>query len=133
MGIDGKRAMNARQVYLLVCAVGIVPIALSYGLFPQASLGLLFGLELPDPDGVHIFRAVMGLYLALAVFWLAGYARPKLRQAAIWSAVVFMLGLAAGRMLSLMVDGPGSWLLQAYLGLELVFGAAGVILLAKTD
>ena len=86
--------MNARQVYLLVCAVGIVPIALSYGLFPQASLGLLFGLELPDPDGVHIFRAVMGLYLALAVFWLAGYARPKLRQAAIWSAVVFMLGLA---------------------------------------
>ena len=44
-----------------------------------------------------------------------------------------MLGLAAGRMLSRMVDGPGSWLLQAYLGLELVFGAAGVILLAKTD
>ncbi len=125
--------MNARQIYLLVCAIGIVPIALSYGLFPRASLGFLFGLELPDPDGIHLFRAVMGLYLALAVFWLAGYARPALRQPAIWSAVVFMLGLAAGRILSLMIDGPGSGLLQLYLGLELVFGAAGAVLLMKSD
>lgn len=133
MKSDGKNTMSARQVYLLVCAIGIVPIALSYGLFPKASLGLLFGLELSEPNGVHIFRAIMGLYLALAVFWLAGYARRNIRQAAIWSAVVFMFGLAAGRMLSLLVDGPGSWLLQAYLGLELVFGAAGAVLLAKSD
>jgi hypothetical protein len=125
--------MNARQIYLLVCAGGIVPIALYNGLFPQSSLGFLFGLELPDPDGVHLFRAVMGLYLALAVFWVAGYLRAGLRQPAIWSAVVFMAGLAAGRILSLLVDGPAHWLLNVYLALELVFGIAGAVLLTRPD
>ena len=125
--------MNARQIYLLICAAGIVPIALTYGLVPQSSLGFLFGLQLPDPDGIHLFRAVMGLYLALAVFWFAGYLRAGLRQAAIWSAVVFMTGLAAGRILSLLIDGPPHWLLNVYLGLEIVFGVAGAVLLARRD
>ena len=125
--------MSARQIYLLVCAVGIIPIALSYGLAPQASLGFLFGLEVSAPNGVHIFRAVMGLYLALAVFWFVGFRSVALRQAAIWSAVVFMLGLAAGRVLSLLVDGPANWLLESYLLLELVFGGVGVLMLMRRD
>lgn len=125
--------MNARQIYLLICAAGIVPIALSYGLLPQKSLAFLFGLEVPDPNGVHIFRAVMGLYLGLAVFWLAGYYRPAIRQAAIWSAVVFMLGLAGGRILSLLIDGPANGLLHLYLALEIVFGIAGVVMLTRSD
>ena len=116
--------MNVRQIYLLTCAVGIVPIALTYGLFPQSSLGFLFGLQLPEPDGVHLFRAA---------FWFAGCRVQRLRQAAIWSAVVFMAGLAAGRMLSLLLDGPAHWLLDVYLGLELVFGTAGALLLGRRD
>lgn len=125
--------MNYRRVYLLVVAFGIVPIALSYGLAPDASLAWLFDLRIPSPNGVHIFRAIMGLYLALAVFWFAGFLRARLRQAALWSAVVFMFGLAAGRLLSLLVDGPANWVLSAYLVIELVFGAIGASLLRQPD
>jgi hypothetical protein len=125
--------MSARQIYLLVCAVGIIPIALSYGLAPQTSLGFLFGIDVPAPNGVHIFRAVMGLYLALAVFWFIGFRKVSVRQSAIWSAVIFMLGLAAGRVLSLLVDGPANWLLETYLLLELAFGGVGILMLMRRD
>jgi hypothetical protein len=121
--------MDRRQAFLLIAAIGLVPIALSYGVAPSKSLGYLFGLSVTTVDGTHIFRAVMGLYLALACFWVAGALKPHLTRAALWSLVVFMLGLAAGRVLSLMLDGWPHLLLVVYLLLELAFGAVGVMLL----
>ena len=44
-----------------------------------------------------------------------------------------MLGLAAGRTLSLMVDGMPYWLLVAYLVVELVLGGVGLQLLKKPN
>jgi hypothetical protein len=44
-----------------------------------------------------------------------------------------MLGLAAGRILSLVVDGIPHWLLVVYLVLELVFGVLGILLIKKSD
>ena len=123
--------MNAGKAYLTVSALGLIPIALSYGVAPARSLSMLYGLELPIPNGVHIFRAIMGLYLALAGFWLYALVRPNLLRAAIWSEVVFMFGLAAGRLLSVVVDGPPHWLLLVFLGLELIFGCIGVFLLRQ--
>ena len=75
----------------------------------------------------------MGLYLALLSFWIVGAFRVQLRQAALYSLVVFMLGLALGRVLSLVVDGMPSLLLIGYLGLELILGILGLILLKKSD
>jgi hypothetical protein len=125
--------MNIRQIFLLVTAIGLTPIALSYGLVPQKSLSYLFDISVSNINGSHIFRAIMGLYLALLSFWIVGAFKVQLRQAALYSLVVFMLGLALGRVLSLVVDGMPSLLLIGYLGLELIFGILGLILLKKSD
>jgi hypothetical protein len=125
--------MNIRQIFLLVTAIGLTPIALSYGLVPQKSLSYLFDISVSNINGSHIFRAIMGLYLALLSFWIFGAFKVQLRQAALYSLVVFMLGLALGRVLSLVVDGMPSLLLIGYLGLELIFGILGLILLKKSD
>ena len=125
--------MNIRQTFLLLTAIGLLPIALSYGLMPQKSLSYLFDISVSDPNGAHIFRAVMGLYLALILFWCAGALKVQVRQAALYSLVVFMFGLAAGRVLSLIIDGMPHWLLIAYLVLELSFGVIGLLLLKKSD
>lgn len=125
--------MNLRQLFLIGTAIGLVPIALSYGLMPQQSLGQLFGLQVDSVNGFHIFRAIMGLYLALALFWVAGALRQHLRQAALQSLVVFMLGLAAGRLGSLLIDGLPNRVLIFYLLLELAFGLAGLLLLRRPD
>jgi len=123
--------VNSRQIFLVIAALGLVPIALSYGLVPEKSLGYLFQMSVSDINTTHIFRAIMGLYLALAVFWITGAMRPGLRQAALYSLVVFMLGLAFGRLLSLVIDGSPNILLLLYLFLELGFGVAGIVLLRR--
>ena len=113
------------RVFLVSAAVGLTPIALSYGVAPGDSLSALFDLTVDTTNGRHVFRAVMGLYLALAAFWVAGARRPTLTVPALWSLVVFMLGLAAGRALSVVVDGVPHPLLLVYLGLEVAFGVVG--------
>jgi len=125
--------MNGRQLFLLTAAVGLTPIALSYGAAPARSLDYLFQIQVTDTNTTHIFRAVMGLYLALVAFWTTAAFKIELRQAALYSLVVFMLGLAAGRILSLIVDGIPSALLWVYLLLELGFGAVGIKMLRRRE
>ena len=125
--------MNLRQGFLVLTAIGLVPIALGYGLVPQQSLDYLFAVPVQNVNGAHIFRAVMGLYLGLAGFWVVGAFQVRLRQAALLSLVVFMFGLAGGRLLSLAIDGMPHWLLLAYLVLELGMGAIGLQLLKRPE
>lgn len=71
----------------------------------------------------------MGLYLALVIFWIQGARKESMRLPALWSLTVFMLGLAAGRVISLVVDGMPHPLLLLYLLLELGFGLVGAFLI----
>jgi hypothetical protein len=86
--------MNIRQIFLLVTAIGLIPIALSYGLLPQKSLSYLFDVSISNINGSHIFRALMSLYLALLTFWIVGAFKVQLRQAALYSLIVFIFGLS---------------------------------------
>lgn len=92
---------------------------------------LLYGIAADENNLKHILRAVMGLYLALIVFWIMGASKKELRIAALYSMIVFMFGLAGGRIISLIVEGLAHWLLMAYLFLELLFGTLGVIVSRK--
>jgi len=125
--------MKVKQLFLIAAAVGLAPIALSYGLAPELSLEYLFQISVTDTNSLHIFRAIMGLYLAMAAFWTLGAFNPLLTQAAIYSLVVFMLGLALGRILSIIVDGVPDGLLVVYLLLELGFGIIGIVLLRQKN
>lgn len=125
--------MNVRQVFLLIAAIGLFPIALSYGLLPIISLEYLYDISVSDTNTIHIFRAVMCLYLALSLFWIIGVFKVQYRQAALYSLIVFMLGLAAGRILSIIIDGIPHWLLGVYVMLEIVFGTLGILLVKKSD
>mgnify|MGYP006424601979 FL=1 len=121
--------MNARQKFLLIAAAGLIPIALSYGVVPQATLKFLFDISIDGTNGIHIFRAIMGLYFALIIFWILGARSAKLTRPALFSLTVFMLGLAGGRTLSLIIDGMPHWLLFVYLILEILFGVVGLLML----
>jgi hypothetical protein len=110
-----------RRIFLLFAAIGLTPIALSYGAAPSVSLPWLFEIDAAGVNIRHIFRAVMGLYLGLVCFWIAGAFRDDLRVPALWSLFVFMMGLALGRLLSLLIDGWPHPLLVLYMALEFVF------------
>ena len=116
------------RAFLIFCAVGLVPIALGYGAKPSVTLDALFGIKVDTTNLTHILRAVMGLYLGMVVFWLFGAFRKSMEEPALAACAVFMLGLAAGRILSFILDGMPHWLLIVYAVLEVVLGAIAVVL-----
>jgi len=116
------------RAFLIFCAVGLVPIALGYGAKPSVSLDALFGITVDTINLAHIMRAVMGLYLGMVLLWLWGAFNKSMEGPALVACAVFMLGLAAGRILSFIMDGLPHWLLIVYAVLEIVLGLIAVVL-----
>ena len=121
------------RLLLTLAALGLVPIALSYGLMPSASVNYLLGFPVEGVNQTHVFRAIMGLYLANAVFWLVASTKPKLQRSALWVLFLFMVGLATGRALSIILDGMPGFVLLFYLVAELVFGVLAFVSLRRND
>jgi hypothetical protein len=119
------------RFYLLFSAAGLFVIALSYGVAPAEILPQMLNLSVEGTDLTHIFRAIMGLYLGMIVLWVLGALRSSLTRAAVIAEVVFMIGLALGRLVSIVVDGLPSFLLVAYMVLEIAMGSWGILILKK--
>jgi len=92
------------KLFLLFVAAILVPPALSYGIDPAAILPRSMNIVVEGTDQTEMLRAVMGLYLGMTVFCVIAAFTPAWRHvAAIW-AVFFLYSIAAGRILSLIVD-----------------------------
>ena len=124
---------KSQKLLLIIAAVGLIPIALGYGFMPEKTLTPLYGFSVDSVNLKHIMRAIMGLYFAQVIIWFLGFSSAKLRMPALYCLVVFMLGLAGGRILSLIVDGVSHWLLIVYLVLELTLGLIGIRLIQKEN
>ena len=118
------------QAYLLFIAIGLLPVALSYGLNPAAVLPQALNISVEGTDQTQIFRALMGLYLGCSAFWAIAAFKPHWQRVAVIFGVFFMFSLAAGRTISLIVDGSASRLLDLYLILEIFAGSLGLVVLA---
>jgi len=116
------------RVFLIFCAIGLVPIALGYGAKPSVSMDLLFSITVDTTNLTHIMRAVMGLYFGMVVLWLWGAFKKSMEGPALIACAVFMLGLAAGRIMSFILDGMPHWLLVVYAALEVVLGLTALAL-----
>ena len=124
------------RLFLIMASLITVFVALGYGAAPQFLLPMVmdFGsvtTNIPT-DIAHVFRAIMGLYLMLAAFWLWASFKPGLYRLAITIQVLFMGGLASGRLLSIALDGMPSALLTFYTLSEIGMAATGLLILAKT-
>jgi Domain of unknown function (DUF4345) len=118
------------RAYLLLIAILLVPIALSYGIAPATVLPKVLDISVSSADQTQIFRALMCLYLAASAFWLTAAFKPDWQQVAVVWAMLFCFSLAIGRAISVVVDGPASRLLDVYLSLEAFGGLLGLAVLA---
>ena len=116
--------MTFSQKILLLAAGGVTPVGLSYGVDPSLTLDVLYGLSVSGTDQTHIYRGIMGLYLGFCALWLTAALTPAagLERSALISLVVFMFGIAAGRGLSLLIDGQPHPLFVGYFLIEIVSG-----------
>lgn len=113
--------MLIKKYFLIFSFSVVVVIALLYGISPQWFGRTFLDVQAVSLDFAHIFRAVMGLYLTLGLFWLTAAFSDKYRNFAVLSIVLFAGGLVSGRIISLFMDGQPSGILMLYVGMEFVF------------
>lgn len=97
----------------------MVPVAVIYGFNPS----LLFEISPTTADELNLMNGIMGLYLGFAIIWALGAWNTRFYKVALWSNIVFMLGMGLGRVWGLFLDPiPSSgYLLGAFAELFLAF------------
>ena len=111
--------MKFKQYFLIFAFCVVSIIALLYGVSPTWFAQTFLGISELDLNVAHILRAVMGLYLALGVFWLCAAFSEKHRNTAVLTCLIFAGGLVMGRIVSLFADGQPKPLLVLYMVFEL--------------
>jgi len=111
--------MALKKTFLIVAFGMVLIIALLYGISPQWFGRTFLGIEQLDRNIAHILRAVMGLYIALGLFWLYSAFHAPFRNVAILTSALFAGGLVTGRIISLAIEGTPAPLLIFYIIAEL--------------
>ena len=116
-----------KNLHLTISAIIITVVSLTYGLFPNNILPKFFDFNVESVDLKHVFRATMGLYLAMVILWVTGIFKPVHWRTATITNVFFMVGLSTGRIISLIIDGIPSISFSIGLALELALAIWGII------
>ena len=121
-----------KKLHLGVSAVIIFGAAILYGVNPYKILPLIFGVSVDNLVLKNIFRAIMGLYIGFALYWVIGIKNAEYWRSATISNIIFMGGLAFGRLLSTILDGLS---IQYTIGLilELIMMTWGIYNLKKEN
>lgn len=69
----------------------------------------------------------------MVALWILGATSQRFERPAILGEVFFMSGLAAGRLLSVLVDGWPHWLLVGYIAMETTLAIIGIALLKQDE
>jgi len=110
--------MPIKKYFLIFAFTVVAVIALLYGVSPQWFMQTFLDISDYSLDIAHILRAVMGLYLALGLFWLYAAFNESYRNVAVLTTMLFSGGLVSGRIISLFADGLPSGLLLVYVIME---------------
>ena len=120
--------MNKESLFLVLVAIGLIPLGITYGAHPAFNLlpiSFLDEVEINSIDHANIFSGIMGLYVTMAIFWILGALKKSLTIPALWSLVIFMTGIGAGRAISMIADGMPSGPYLLFLLLEVIFALIG--------
>ncbi|WP_052188122.1 DUF4345 domain-containing protein [Cellulophaga sp. Hel_I_12] len=107
-----------KNLQLLLSALVVISVSFVYGGNPSVFMPYVFGFDVVAIDLKNILRAVMGLYLAIGGFWVYGIVHQKYWETATLLNILFMGGLAFGRLVSTIFDGVSQ---QFMVGLVLEF------------
>jgi hypothetical protein len=123
--------LDVKNTHLIISSIVLTMIAMTYGVMPDRLLPILFDINIKATDLMHVFRAMMGLYLGIVGLFILGIRKADYWATATLVNVVFMGGLAVGRLLSVAVDGWPSPVFVVGLLAEIAFAMWGVFNLKK--
>lgn len=116
---------DAQNRHLIISSIVLTTIAIVYGVMPDKWLPIFFDIQIETIDLMHVFRAMMGLYFGIIGLFILGIRKAEYWKMATLVNVVFMGGLACGRLLSIVVDGWPSPVFLMGLWVEIAFAMWG--------
>tara|TARA_B100001113_G_scaffold202588_1_gene166059 strand:- start:818 stop:1210 length:393 start_codon:yes stop_codon:yes gene_type:complete len=122
--------MNKESIFLVLVAIGLIPLGITYGAHSSLNflpISFLDKVEINSVDHANIFSGIMGLYITMALFWILGAFNKSLTIPALWSLIIFMTGIGAGRAISLVTDGIPSNPYLLFLFCEVIFASIGLV------
>ena len=100
-----KRKINwiLKNLHLLISLSIVVPTAIIYG--SPSILPKYLNIQVNTVDFSNMLKAIMCLYLGISIVWILGIWKTQYWKIATQLNILFMLSLAIGRVLSMLMDG----------------------------
>lgn len=92
-----------KNIHLLLSVAIVIPVAIVYG--TPSILSEQLDIQVNTIDLSNMLKAVMCLYIGIAFVWIIGICKSSYWKVATQLNILFMLSLAVGRMLSMVIDG----------------------------
>ena len=92
-----------KNLHLLLSLSIVVPTAIIYG--SPSILPEYLDIQVNTVDFSNMLKAIMCLYLGISIVWILGIWKTKFWKNATQLNILFMLSLAIGRMISMLMDG----------------------------
>ena len=112
--------MAKESWFLILTAIGVALVSLGYGVNPKLGMPLIYGIDIESVNQINMYRAIMGLYLAISLYWIIGALNENVKLSALWSMFVFMTGIGSGRLTSVYLDGTPSTIFMFFLFIEII-------------
>lgn len=124
-----KGILFFKNLHLVISLLIVVPTAIIYG--TPSILSTNLNIEVSTIDLSNLLKAIMCLYIGISCIWLVGIIKEKYWKSATQLNILFMLTLATGRILSIIIDGiPTNGYVFGVIA-ELVIGLFSVYQLRK--
>ncbi len=121
-----KLRQRFAQTVLIVGGGVVLFVGVLFLFSPEAALAPV-GIRLNGPSAFNEVRGSFGgMHVGVGALILAGAFVPSARRWALWLLVAFMAGLAAGRVVSIRLDGVPGARVQIYLLVEVVLSGLGM-------
>ncbi|MFV8354499.1 DUF4345 domain-containing protein [Flavobacterium sp. XS2P14] len=92
-----------KNLHLFLSLSIVVPTAIIYG--SPSILPEYLDIQVNTVDFSNMLKAIMCLYLGISIVWILGIWKTKYWITATQLNILFMLSLAIGRMISMLMDG----------------------------
>jgi hypothetical protein len=130
--MDAGTSLKLNSAFLILAGATVSAIGLLYGVSPEwFASTFLSGAPQLTVDQAHVLRANMALYLGFGCFLLYCAFSAAHHAIGLVVFVIFCASLAAGRILSVLVDGMPSPIFIAYIVIEVAALPVPLWLLAR--
>lgn len=93
-----------KKLHLIISGIIIILVGYAYGFYYHLIFPNHFIIEQGTTELKNVFRALMGLYWAMGMYWIIGAIKTNHWRSATISCILFMGGLAFGRIINIALE-----------------------------